>query len=121
MLHKPRGEWGLRPKAHALFKIASIVSQSHAETQQVELSVAFGGHFIENCLLTIDFCFDGGLRFFSRSRVAEFKHSSEASRDRTPMLSIVTANTANGADRDAVLGPVARREGKPRHRSEAIG
>src|SRR5580704_19232385 len=98
MLRQPRGEWGLRPKAHALFKIASIVSQSHGEAQQVELGVAFAGHFIENCLLTIDFRFDGGLRFFRRSPFAEFKHSSEASRDRTPMLSIVTAYTANGAD-----------------------
>src|ERR1700730_4403963 len=36
------------------------------------------------------------------------------------MLSVVTAYTANGAAGDAVLGPVARCEGKPQHRSEDI-
>ena len=55
MLHHRRGEWGLLPKAHALREIASIMRQSHGEAQQVELSVGFGGHLIENCLFAIDF------------------------------------------------------------------
>src|SRR5580693_6229607 len=91
------GEWSLFPEAQALREVAAIVRQSHGEAQQVELSVAFGGHFIENCLFAIDFCFDGGLRLFSGSPFAEFKHSAEASRDRTPMLAVVTADTANGS------------------------
>src|SRR5260370_20203542 len=36
------------------------------------------------------------------------------------MLSIVTADTPNGADRDALLCPRARREGKPQNGSEDI-
>src|ERR1700741_2674581 len=96
--HERCGEWGLLPEAHALREIAAIVRQSHGEAEQVELSVAFGSHFIENCLFAIDFCFDGGLRFFSRHRVADFKHSAEAGRDRAPMLAVVTADPANGSD-----------------------
>src|SRR5580704_9500951 len=98
MCDQRRGEWGLLPEAQALREIAAIVCQSNGEAQQIKLSVAFCGHFIENCLFAIDFCFDRALRFFSGSRVAEFKHSTEASRDRTPMLAVVTADTANGAD-----------------------
>src|SRR5450755_2755013 len=36
------------------------------------------------------------------------------------MLAVVTADTANGADRDAVLRPGARREGQPQHWSQNI-
>src|ERR1700676_1871963 len=98
MRHQRCGERSVLPETHALREIASIVRQSHGETQQVELSVTFNGPLIENCLFAIDFSFDGGLRFFRGSRVTEFKHAPEATRDRTPMLAVVTADTANGAD-----------------------
>src|SRR6185295_19919339 len=67
-----------------------------------------------------DFCSDGGVRLFRGSRVAEFLQASEATRDRAPMFAVMTADTANGADRDAVLCPGARREGKAQHGSQDV-
>src|SRR5579862_4314686 len=98
MFDQRSGLWSLLPEAHALREIAAIVRQSHGEPQQVELRVAFGGHLIENRLFTIDLRLDGGLRFFSGSYVADFQHSSQTGRDRTPMLTVVTADAANGAN-----------------------
>src|SRR5580704_82155 len=98
MLHQRRGERRVLPETHALLEIASIVRQGHGEAQQVELSVALGGHGIESRLFAIDFRLDGGLRLFGGGAVTQFQQASETTSDRAPVLAIVPADAANGAD-----------------------
>ena len=66
-------------------------------------------------LLAINLGFNGGLRFFGRSRVAELEQAAESTRDGAPLFAVVAADAADGSDRDTVLCPSARFQREAQH------
>jgi len=121
MVHDRGGERRALPETHALSQIAAVVRQGHREAQQVELGVAFGGDSIEDGLFPIDLGFDGGLRFFGCSGIAELEQAAQAGGNGAPLFPVVAANAADGADRDAVFRPGARAKGQSQHGPQYIG
>src|SRR5690349_6792828 len=98
------------PETHALREIAAIMRESHREPEQIELGVTFRGNRIKHRLLPIDLSLDGRQGFLRRCSVAKLEEATQATGDRTPLLAVVPADAADGADRDPLLDPRSGRE-----------
>ena len=53
--------------------------------------------------------------------VAELEQVAQSARDGAPLLAVVAADAADGADRNAVFGPGARGEGQAQHGPQYVG